>query len=476
MRTFLKRHQRFATSIVISLVVAVAPAWVHAQQEASAEPPSDSAEPPSDSAGPPSDSAGPPSEEPSAEVEQRLERTLHTTGWFDDVSVRFDEGVLFLSGVADSEEHRDWASQLAEKSAGVVAVVNQIKSVENSDWDLSGPRRELHRMLAEAWSYLPILAVAFLLLVTTMLVARASVTFVRRILHGRLQSQLLRNVAARAASVPIFVAGLYLVLRISGLTRLAVTVLGGTGLIGLVLGFAFRDIAENFLASLLISLQRPFASGDLVEVAGHTGYVQSVNTRATLLMTLEGNHVQIPNATVYKDTITNFTANPNARFDFAVGIGYEDSLAKAQSVALDVLRKHPAVVPDPEPLVLVEELGASTVNLRVYFWINISRYSHYKVRSAVVRMTKKAFELAGISMPDEAREVIFPKGVPVVQGLPPQSSTSPQSRPMGAAKAVESDDELDIHSAEGGLESEAGEIQAQAKAARKPEEGEDLLS
>src|SRR5690606_37970753 len=134
--------------------------------------------------------------------------------------------------------------------------------------------------------------------------------------------------------------GLYLVLKVSGLTRLAVTVLGGTGLMGLVLGFAFRDIAENFLASILISMQNPFASGDLIEVAGHTGFVQSVNTRSTLLITLEGNHVQIPNATIYKETITNFTAIPNARFDFLVGIGYDDSLTLAQSVALQVLLDH----------------------------------------------------------------------------------------------------------------------------------------
>src|SRR5690606_33959061 len=132
-------------------------------------------------------------------------------------------------------------------------------------------------------------------------------------------------------------------------------------------------------------------------------------------MTREGNHVQIPNATIYKETITNFTANPSERFDFAVGIGYEDSITHAQAVALTVLREHAAVLDEPEPMVLAEALGPSTVSLRVYFWVDIETHSGLKVRSSVIRLTKRAFDEAGISMPDEAREVVFPQGVPILE-------------------------------------------------------------
>ena len=247
--------------------------------------------------------------------------------------------------------------------------------------------------------------------------------------------------------------------------------LGGTGLFGLVIGFAFRDIAENFLASILISMQHPFAAGDLITVAGDKGYVQSVNTRSTLLMSLEGNHIQIPNATIYKETITNFTANPNARFDFSVGIGYDDSIAQAQSVALSVLREHPAIVSDPEPMVLVESLGAATINLRVYFWVDGARYSCLKVRSAVIRLTKRAFDEVGISMPDEAREVVFPAGVPVRMSSPDATEPAGHDPP----KPRISDSETPVNSAEGNLTSEADEINQQARRARSPEAGEDLL-
>src|SRR5690606_4198699 len=128
---------------------------------------------------------------------------------------------------------------------------------------------------------------------------------------------------------------------VAGLTSIALTVLGGTGLLGIILGIAFQDITENFLASIFLSVQTPFESGDLVDIDGTMGFVQRLTTRATILMTLEGNHVQIPNSTVYKSKINNYTSNPNRRADFAVGIGYEDSIARAQEIALRILEEHP---------------------------------------------------------------------------------------------------------------------------------------
>jgi small-conductance mechanosensitive channel len=308
-----------------------------------------------------------------------------------------------------------------------------------------------------------------MVLVLSWLVAGWSVIGAARLFRRRLSNDLLRHVASKAVAIPVFLLGLYLVLQVSGLTRLAVTVLGGTGLVGLVIGFAFRDIAENFLASILISLQHPFAKGDLIEVTGSTGYVRQVNTRSTLLMTLDGNHVQIPNATVYKETIVNFTANPNMRLHFTVGIGYENSIGEAQTIAMAVLRDHPAVLGDPESLVLVDSLGAATVNLSPFFWVDTSKHSQFKVRSAVIRLIKQAFEQAGISMPDEAREVVFPDGVPVHMSKAEEVLRRPPPT------RGEQEGEEEAHSAEGELASEASEICEQADRSRMPEGGQDLL-
>ena len=155
----------------------------------------------------------------------------------------------------------------------------------------------------------------------------------------------------------VFLFGTYIVLRVSGLTQLALTLVGGTGLIGLAVGIAFREITENFLASIFLSIQRPFETADLIEVSGVTGYVQQLNMRTTIVMALDGNLVQIPNASVYKSNIRNFTTNSNRREDFVVGIGYDDSINQAQEIALRVLADHPAILSDPEPLVLADSLG-----------------------------------------------------------------------------------------------------------------------
>lgn len=277
--------------------------------------------------------------------------------------------------------------------------------------------------------------------------------------------------------------GLYLVLQVAGLTRLAITLLGGTGIVGIVIGFAFRDIAENFLASVLLSVQRPFYTKDWIEVAGYSGIVQQMNTRSTVLMTLEGNHIQIPNAIVFKNTITNYTANPNRRSDFVVGIDYNASVMQVQAIIDQVLKQHPAVLKKPDPLVLVDTLGAATVNLRIYFWYDATQYAPIKVRSSLMRLTKRALTDAGISMPDEAREVIFPHGVPLVQAqpsqeppvLPPPVAHKPSESPDGELALKPAMPEPVTTNAEGDLRSEDVEIHEQSARSRKVEEGENLL-
>jgi small-conductance mechanosensitive channel len=297
------------------------------------------------------------------------------------------------------------------------------------------------------------------------------------LLQDRLASPLLTSIAARVIAIPVFVLGLYLVLQVAGLTRLALTLLGGTGIVGIVVGFAFRDIAENFLASILLSMQQPFRREDVIKVAEHMGIVQQMNTRSTVLMTLEGNHVQIPNAVIFKSTIINYTANPNRRSEFKVGIGYDSSISQAQEIIAGVLTAHPAVLTSPEPLVLVDELGTSAVNLCIQFWSDATQFSPPKVKSSLIRLTKRALEDAYISMPDEAREVIFPKGVPLLQ-MPPQETEAAKQvhkHSVGQPSAGPTRTEPLITAAEGDLNSEDQEIRAQAERARVPEQGEDLL-
>ncbi|MDP2271943.1 MAG: mechanosensitive ion channel family protein [Archangium sp.] len=409
----------------------------------------------------PEDALPPPSErvvvKPVAadeEISRRVSKVLVATGWYVDPQVRVQDGVVFLRGGARSVELKNWAGELARNTQDVAAVANQLEIVDPPMFDAEPVLDSLRSLWRDVLTALPFVGLALLVMGLSLAVGLLTTRVARRFLRDRIRARLLRNVVAGGVGALVFLSGLYVILRVSGLTQLALTVVGGTGLLGLVVGIAFRDITENFLASIFLSVQRPFETGDLVEVSAVTGYVQQLNLRVTILMTLEGNLVQIPNATVYKSNVRNFTANTNRREDFVVGIGYEQSISDAQATAMSVLLAHPAVLETPAPQVLVDDLGRATVNLRVYFWLNGREHSWLKVRSSVIRMVKRGFQQKGISMPDEAREVIFPKGLAITLG---EEAASPKTQ-----EAPEADDEGSSRQAEAGLSSEAGTLERQA--------------
>ncbi|MDX1663996.1 MAG: mechanosensitive ion channel, partial [Candidatus Promineifilaceae bacterium] len=207
------------------------------------------------------------------EIGARLQSILEATGWFTDPDVRVEEGVVFLEGETQSEEFKEWAANLARRTQDVVAVVNRIEVEQPPIWDfqpaLAGLREQARRFVRT----LPLLLFSLLVLVAAAGVARLTANLAREALGRRDLNRLLVTVIARGVSLVVFLLGLYLVFQIAGLTSVALTLVGGTGLLGLILGIAFQDITENFLASILLSVQSPFRSGDLVEIEGVVGYV-----------------------------------------------------------------------------------------------------------------------------------------------------------------------------------------------------------
>ncbi|WP_299968389.1 mechanosensitive ion channel family protein [uncultured Roseobacter sp.] len=381
-----------------------------------------------------------------SEIETRITRILQATGWFDALRVTADEGIVFLNGITTSEAHRTWARDLAAKTAGTVAVVNNISVESRVDWSLEPALNELEKLAEETLAVLPLILLALLVLplawYASRLVARLAVLVLTRSIH----SPFLRQVTARAISFPVFLLGLYIVLQVAGLTQLALSVVGGAGVLGIIIGFAFRDIAENFLASLILSVRRPFQRGDFIEVAGISGTVKAMNSRSTLITSIEGNEIHVPNSTIFKNVIENFTSSPNRRGDFLVGIGYDAQVATAQTVIMDCLQNHPAVLAEPEPMVLVDALGASTVNIRTYFWFDGHRISPIKLKSALLRAVKTALLNEGISMPDEAREVIFPEGVRVIgpgsESVTPAEEVTPSQPAAPEPQVTEGEGDL----------------------------------
>lgn len=408
-----------------------------------------------------------------SEIRERLRGILASTGWFIDSEVEVNDGVVFLRGSTETEDFKRWAGELAGNTQDVTAVVNQIQIIEPDIWNYEPAFTGMQELWRSVMRSIPFwvfgLIVIFIFWGLSLLVAKV----IRAILKKREINSLLRSIISRGVAVMVFLLGLYIVFYIADLTGVALTLLGGTGLLGIVLGIAFRDITENFLASIFLSVQNPFHAGDLVEINNTKGFVQRLTVRATLLMMEDGNHIQIPNSTVYKSSILNYTSNPNQRTTFTIGIGYEDSITTAQKIAIKIFEDHPAVLKEPEPWVLLDKLDSSTVNIKFYFWVNTQQHNLFKVKSSVLRLIKTAYMEEGISMPDEAREMVFPNGVPVQ--LTGDSPTPSKRKVIIEEETIPSEDSKLSTKGEGGLESNDEEIREQARQSRSPEEGEDLL-
>lgn len=409
------------------------------------------------------------------EISWRLQSVLETTNWFVGPQVRVEEGVVFLRGQVESEVLKKWAGDLARNTQDVAAVVNRMEVIEPSAWDFRPAWSGLLKLWRDLVSSFPFFMFGLFTLALSAGAGILATRTTRMFLQGRIRTKLLQNVMARGMGGLIVLCGAYLILRVSGLTQLALTVVGGTGLIGLVIGIAFREITENFLASIFLSMQRPFENGDLVEISGETGYVQQLNMRTTILMNLSGNLVQIPNSSVYKSNLHNFTTTPNRREEFVVGIGYNDAINVAQEIARKVLAEHPAVLNDPEPSVLVDSLGSSRVNLRIYFWLNGHTHSWLKVRSSVIRIVKSAFQKHGILMSDEARGFVWPQGIHVTLDEKAADAGDALAKKRSLVETLPEDLDAVSTKAEAGLYSEAIVIKEQARQAQPLQEGENLL-
>lgn len=409
------------------------------------------------------------------DISERLKSILEASGWFTDPKVEVKDGIVFLYGYTDSYEYKKWAKELANNTEDTVAVVNHIQVRTSFAWNFEPFLEGLHEQWQGLLKAIPSLFFGVIILIITWLIAKGATFFTHLLVKSHIDNALLQRVVVWGVGLGIILIGLYSIFHLMGLTTVALTVVGGTGLLGIILGIAFKEITENLLASIFLSINNPFHKGDLIEIEGVTGYVQSLTVRSTILINLEGNYVQIPNATVYKSKIRNYTSNPNRREKFTIGISYSSSISDAQEIALEVLKNHPTVLNDPEAWVLVDNLSSAVVNLRVYFWIDGRKHSWLKVRSSVIRLIKRAFQAEGISMPDETRERVFPDGIKV--WMNPKESHEPSMPSSPTATALLNEEDRSIATeAEGELHSEAENIQKQSHQSQTPEKGRNLLN
>ncbi len=144
--------------------------------------------------------------------------------------------------------------------------------------------------------------------------------------------------------------------------------IAGLGITSVAIGFAFKDVLQNFFAGILILWRRPFVIGDEIKVREFEGTVEDITTRSTRVKTYDGERAVLPNGDVYTNAVLVRSAYESRRVRLTVGIGYADSIESARKIIHDVLRKTEGVLTTPEPWVYVSELAPSSVNFSIYFW------------------------------------------------------------------------------------------------------------
>ncbi len=332
-------------------------------------------------------------------IENRLADVYRHIPELAHIKIDVKAGVARLAGNTLSKESHQKALELAQRTEGVVSVTDDITQKRDIRNRLSVVQEKLMTQINEFFSYIPLLIIALIAFLAFWFLA----SFLSRwqAPYRKLTSNVfLQSLLRQTVRGVILFIGFIVMLEILDATALLGTIVGVAGVMGLAVGFALRDTVENYIASILLSLRQPFRPKDHIVLENYEGLVMKLTSRATILMTLDGNHVRIPNATVYKGIILNYSRNPKRRFTFEVGIDTAVAIEAARQLAIKTLRQTPGVIPDPPVRCLVEKLGDSNVVLKMLAWTTQDQFDFLKVKSAAIRDVKEAFDLANYEMPE----------------------------------------------------------------------------
>lgn len=243
------------------------------------------------------------------------------------------------------------------------------------------------------WDY----ATAGLILVVAIVVGRILRTVIRRVVDRSRADNFLGDLAGRVANYLVLTFGLVYALETLGIA--IGPILGALGIVGIALAFAFQDILENFVAGIILQVQRPFTSGDEILTVDHEGTITAVDARTITLRTPDGETVRIPSAEVLKNPIVNHSQYGQRRTTVDVGVAYDTDLDHAVITAMAAVEDADGVLGQPQPEVLVRGFGASSIDLAVRYWHEPSIADQWNTRNAVTKAIATAFEHQGINIP-----------------------------------------------------------------------------
>lgn len=274
--------------------------------------------------------------------------------------------------------------------------------------DLSALWEKLQAMLNWAVALLPNLALGVLVFVLFLFAGKGVRTLGIRVASRARKHRNVGLVLGGLFQWALVLVGVLVALSIVVPSFQASNLIELLGIGTVAIGFAFRDILQNFFAGLLLLLTEPFRLGDQIVVGEHEGTVQAIETRATTILTYDGRRVVIPNTTLFTEAVTVNTANEKRRSGYDVGIGVGDDIEEARAAILAAVRAVEGVLGDPAPEVLVVDLADFSVKLRVWWWSEPpQRINVLQVQSRVLQAIKQVLIEHGIDLPFPTQQILF---------------------------------------------------------------------
>lgn len=355
------------------------------------------------------------------DIRQRITGIFSEIEGLQAVNISVTQGVVTLTGETANEKKAQQAINLTNRLTDVVTVEDKINRTLDVQENVSTVYQGLKAQVANLIKALPLLLVG--IIIFALVTWFGSWLSNRKKMWQRLTpNPFVAELLSQTVKVIFIIFGLILALSLIGAETILSTLLGGAGVIGIAVGFAVKDTIENYIASLMLSIRQPFRARDHIVINGQEGIVVRLTSRATILMTLDGNQLRIPNSEVFKGTILNYTKNPERRFTFELGVDANDDPLAAIKVGLDAIHTLDFVLDEPKAIAVITNVGDSNIVLEFQIWVDQSQTDFSKARSIAIRETKHALENEGFSLPEPIYRLRFnhklEKAFETMQGSP----------------------------------------------------------
>lgn len=269
---------------------------------------------------------------------------------------------------------------------------------------------KLHGWLFQLIAMLPNVVVSVVVLAAFALLARGVASLARKTLERFEVAPAAASLVTRILHLATISVGFILALSILRLEKVVTSLLAGVGIVSLAIGFAFQDLAANFVSGVALSLRNryPFQIGDLIETNGFIGIAEQIHLRNSVIRTLDGNAVVMPNRKIYEEKLINYSADRYRRVELTCGVSYGENLREVKKIALEVASTFEGRISDRPVELFWTGYSDSSIDFQLRFWIPFVRQVDYlEARSEVLMRLKEAFDQNGITIPFPIRTLDF---------------------------------------------------------------------